>query len=1005
MVHSPRSGGGAGLTPAQAAALSQAAANAAQTTANTTDIAALNLSQAAQDAAIAAAPTTAQLDVLQAQIAANVDDSPVSFRPQADGSIIVDWEVQADTTLPAPPQDGRSLPIYRLGGTSVADSVLPPSATEFPNPKNGDDAPVIQLANGVSAFFVYQDGWSMVGKVSQLPTIFVAGGDDVDLLDAAFLNKRVYFTQSNTLLNAPDNITVSGAGFVDGGSANINQQLRTLYFAANSGAVAARKAQSGEYHNNSRGGNFDGWRKVAYEGENIATASEVDTATSADKVVNTVELARKLSEIGSNKWVLITQADQLLETGNIYYGDTGTVVVPTANAANENEAIEIHNTNPYHNNNEPIRVTGIFRNVHTGELFNNLDISFGRTVRFASNGVDAWIVRVNELDVTTKINASNNGLELAAGPTYLIDSFVSSPVTLKYPNFPSGSIKFALTEISTAGLTIEQNDLTATHQIRYKNEAGITVVSDRIEIGLEHAGKVIVAAGDVLQDRWNMLNLVNPQSETASINPDDISEWDTAETDIAQGALRKFFDGSSTLILGRIVDDATADGGTGPDGAKWQDVTEQLVDGLTVIDSDASAPTYFALYGKPHAKRYSVTGSTDLAILFPSDGGVNVDAHAYVANDGTGTVTIEGKEIPAGGGAIIQADPDLGGPAVTVIGGSDAPTTNVASLAGTVDIDAALSGLPDNQALHFQVGFGDATLTTASGGFGQAIDGDLVFNPVAEITVPFKAQGYIFRGAGGNPNIVYNTPSDADAIPVDNAMAANPLAADEEVVALDGIEVRMSSAERQMQIRSASGTIEIEGHHSLEQGSATEGEFGTKTLTTTWQNLDVTNESFSVTGAQEWFHFRRVDTNSQYLVRSRLGPSFINNSIIIERLDRHTVYQGSTEADVSGNVGTGGGTIQLTVPEAGNYDITMQVSVTQTLPSATGMAHHKVTGGSSGVVVSDTRAVLSGNGFGFTSFSPKKELVAGETLTMEAVTFGAGAFNNTNCRIFIRRVN
>jgi len=128
-----------------------------------------------------------------------------------------------------------------------------------------------------------------------------------------------------------------------------------------------------------------------------------------------------------------------------------------------------------------------------------------------------------------------------------------------------------------------------------------------------------------------------------------------------------------------------------------------------------------------------------------------------------------------------------------------------------------------------------------------------------------------------------------DVLEVQEMLAANPLAARDEAVALDGIEVRMSFAARQMQIRAASGTIEIEGHHSLHQGTAVEGEFGAKTLTTTWQNLDITDETFTVSGAQEWFHFRRTDTGAQYLVRSRLGGTFNNNSIIFERLTRQTV--------------------------------------------------------------------------------------------------------------------
>jgi len=59
----------------------------------------------------------------------------------------------------------------------------------------------------------------------------------------------------------------------------------------------------------------------------------------------------------------------------------------------------------------------------------------------------------------------------------------------------------------------------------------------------------------------------------------------------------------------------------------------------------------------------------------------------------------------------------------------------------------------------------------------------------------------------------------------------------------------------------------------------------------------------------------------------------------------------------------------------------------------------------SGIILSETRHVTAGNGFGYTSVAAKKALVANETLTMDATDFGSGGYNHTGCRIFIRRVN
>ena len=80
---------------------SDATADAAQVATNTNDIASVVADQAVQDALIAAKVDNTQLAALQTQITANVDDSPTGFTREADGSITVSWETQADTVLPA----------------------------------------------------------------------------------------------------------------------------------------------------------------------------------------------------------------------------------------------------------------------------------------------------------------------------------------------------------------------------------------------------------------------------------------------------------------------------------------------------------------------------------------------------------------------------------------------------------------------------------------------------------------------------------------------------------------------------------------------------------------------------------------------------------------------------------------------------------------------------------------------------------------------------------------
>lgn len=193
-----------------------------------------------------------------------------------------------------------------------------------------------------------------------------------------------------------------------------------------------------------------------------------------------------------------------------------------------------------------------------------------------------------------------------------------------------------------------------------------------------------------------------------AINPDDVDAWDAAETDIAQGALRKFDTGTEVLIFGRIVDDATADGGTEPDPAKWQDITAVDPNTLTVIDSDAAGGTFLTVYGEPH--RIEVTGSTALNLLFPADGGANENLYAEIYNKSTTTVTLNDDNatvIPAGGFAKVVADAGTDGPFVWSSGETEAGGSDL-----RVEIPVSDSSLVSDQWSVTDVGF---DLTTETG--------------------------------------------------------------------------------------------------------------------------------------------------------------------------------------------------------------------------------------------------------------------------------------------------
>ena len=139
------------------------------------------------------------------------------------------------------------------------------------------------------------------------------------------------------------------------------------------------------------------------------------------------------------------------------------------------------------------------------------------------------------------------------------------------------------------------------------------------------------------------------EAAAGAIDVDSELVWSATETDIPLGAVRTV-PGTPVMLLGRIVDDATADGGGSPDGSKWQDITAQTADSITSVDSDVSAPNFFGVY-REDDKEYVVTGATDINMLFPTAGPANDGWTATVYNNSTGTVTIGSTAIPASGGA------------------------------------------------------------------------------------------------------------------------------------------------------------------------------------------------------------------------------------------------------------------------------------------------------------------------------------------------------------------
>ena len=169
--------------------------------------------------------------------------------------------------------------------------------------------------------------------------------------------------------------------------------------------------------------------------------------------------------------------------------------------------------------------------------------------------------------------------------------------------------------------------------------------------------------------------------------------------------------------------------------------------------------------------------------------------------------------------------------------------------------------------------------------------------------------------------------------PAAEAIEAFAITANEEAVVLDGIEIRLSQAAAQAQIRATSGTIEIETSSSLQTNTATSAAFGTITLDQTWQNLLTSNATFTLAGSQERAHIKRTDTDQSYQVDTRIGVGWNNNSIIIRRLGQKTAISAdatlpltpltrTTDFDLSGvTLDSGGTTLVTGTPATGQVSI------------------------------------------------------------------------------------
>lgn len=80
---------------------------------------------------------------------------------------------------------------------------------------------------------------------------------------------------------------------------------------------------------------------------------------------------------------------------------------------------------------------------------------------------------------------------------------------------------------------------------------------------------------------------------------------------------------------------------------------------------------------------------------------------------------------------------------------------NTTFVAGAVDADALLAGLPDGVAMHFQVTLGGASFTSANP-FGLIVDGDATGGNPSPLPLPEKVQGYLSR-SGATVTVVYAT--------------------------------------------------------------------------------------------------------------------------------------------------------------------------------------------------------------------------------------------------------
>jgi len=182
----------------------------------------------------------------------------------------------------------------------------------------------------------------------------------------------------------------------------------------------------------------------------------------------------------------------------------------------------------------------------------------------------------------------------------------------------------------------------------------------------------------------------------------------------------------------------------------------------------------------------------------------------------------------------------------------------------------------------------DETLTVPAGTrwalFNDGTVGRVVAEQVKSVPTSGLAVTNLNDVADGGTFIVQkNADGTATLVPQSAGSGQIAIVDNNGAMSFDGMEFRIGTTARQAEIRALSGTIDIFGASSLQQGSTAQGHGSySATLTTSWRNVAREGETFSASGATEKFHFRA--NGNWYRFESIVGPSWNGNVLSIQRV-------------------------------------------------------------------------------------------------------------------------